>query len=161
MRSYLINRLQRCKINNFFSERAKISAGVYKNLYWVHYFSISVSITYIFLFLQKYDQPNDADDSIMYASDKRVYIIIDLPRHEFTILSKWFYNDFMFLMVLTIHCKPTWYVVMKLFNKNTKQEKVLVVTLNNKLNFATHLLNITKSNKKFNTLNRVQKIHDY
>ena len=87
----------------------------------------------------------------MYASDKRVSVIIDLPRHEFTILSKWFYNDFMFLMVLTIHCKPTWYVVMKLFNKSTKKEKVLVVTLN-----------ITKStNKKFNTLNQVQKIHDY
>ena len=28
--------------------------------------------------------------------------------------------------------------------KNTKQEKVLGVTLDNKLNFATHLLNITK-----------------
>ena len=90
MRSYLINRLQRCKINNFFSERAKISAGVYKDLDWVHYFSISSSITYIFLFLQKYDQPNYADDSIMYASDKRVSIIIDLPRHEFTILSNGF-----------------------------------------------------------------------
>ena len=28
MRSYLTNRLQRCKINNSFSEWAKISAGV-------------------------------------------------------------------------------------------------------------------------------------
>ena len=42
--------------------------------------------------------------------------------------------------------------------KNTKQEKVLVLTLDNKLNFATHLLNITKNaNKKFNALTRVQK----
>ena len=42
--------------------------------------------------------------------------------------------------------------------KNTKQEKVLGVTLDNKLNFATHLLNITKNaNKKFNALTRVQK----
>ena len=40
----------------------------------------------------------------------------------------------------------------------TKQEKVLGVTLDNKLNFATHLLNITKNtNKKFNALTRVQK----
>ena len=29
-------------------------------------------------------------------------------------------------------------------HKNAKQEKVLGVTLNNKLNFATHLLSITK-----------------
>ena len=34
--------------------------------------------------------------------------------------------------------------------EKTMQEKVLGVTLDNKLNFATHLLNITKS--KFNTL---------
>ena len=41
--------------------------------------------------------------------------------------------------------------------KNTKQEKVLGVTLGNKLDFTTHLLNITKNaNKKFNALTRVQ-----
>ena len=42
--------------------------------------------------------------------------------------------------------------------KNTKQKKFLDVTLDNKLSFATHLLNITKNiNKKFNALRRVQK----
>ena len=42
--------------------------------------------------------------------------------------------------------------------KNTKQEKVSDVTLDNKLNFAIHLLNTTKNtNKKFNALTRVQK----
>ena len=42
--------------------------------------------------------------------------------------------------------------------KNSKKEKVLVVTNNNKLNFATHLLNITNNASiKFNALIRVQK----
>ena len=42
--------------------------------------------------------------------------------------------------------------------KSGKQEKVLGVTINNKLNFATHLSNITKNaNIKFNALTRVQK----
>ena len=42
--------------------------------------------------------------------------------------------------------------------KNSKQEKVLGVTIDNKLNFAKHLLNITKNaNIKFNALTRVQK----
>ena len=41
--------------------------------------------------------------------------------------------------------------------KIRRQEKVLGVT-DNKLNFATHLLNITKNaNKKFNALTRFQK----
>ena len=37
--------------------------------------------------------------------------------------------------------------------KNSKQEKVLGVTIENKLNFATHLSNITKNaNIEFNAL---------
>ena len=42
--------------------------------------------------------------------------------------------------------------------KNSKQEKVLGATTDNKLNFATDLSNITKkANIKFNALTRVQK----
>ena len=40
--------------------------------------------------------------------------------------------------------------------KNSKQEKVLGATIDNKLNFAKHLSNITKNaNIKFNVLTRV------
>ena len=42
--------------------------------------------------------------------------------------------------------------------KNSKQEKLLRVSVDNKLDFATHLLNITKNAYiKFNALTRVQK----
>ena len=42
--------------------------------------------------------------------------------------------------------------------KDRKQEKVLVVTVGNKLSFAMHLSNITKNaNIKFNALTRVRK----
>ena len=42
--------------------------------------------------------------------------------------------------------------------KNSKQKKVLGVTIGNKFNFATHQLNIAKNaNIKFNALTRVQK----
>lgn len=42
--------------------------------------------------------------------------------------------------------------------KTSKQEKVLSVTIENKLNLATNLVNTTKrSKKKFNALTRVQK----
>ena len=50
-----------------------------------------------FLFLQKCDLANYADDSTMYASDKRVSTIIDSLGHGFPILPKWFYNNFMVL----------------------------------------------------------------
>ena len=42
--------------------------------------------------------------------------------------------------------------------KNSTQEKVLGVTIDNKLNFATHLSNVTKNaNIKFNALTKVKK----
>ena len=53
--------------------------------------------------------------------------------------------------------KLTWCVEMKLL-QNSKQEKVLGVTIGKKLHFATHLSSITKNaNIKFNALTRLQK----
>ena len=96
MRIYLTNRLQRCKINNSFSEWAKISAGVLQRSI-LGPLLFNIFINDIFLFLQKCDLTNCADDSTMYTSDKRDSTIIDSLSHEFTILSKWFYNNFMVL----------------------------------------------------------------
>ena len=86
--------------------------------------------------------------------------------HDFTILSKWFYNNFMVLnpdkcsfMLLGVDNElPTNLVCGNKTLKNSKQEKVLGVTIDNKLNFETQLLNITKNaNIKFNALKRVPK----
>ena len=84
--------------------------------------------------------------------------------HDFTILSKWFYNNFMVLnpdkcsfMLLGVDDElQTNLVCGNTTLKNSKQEKVLGVTIDK--NFATHLLNITKNaDIKFNALTRVQK----
>ena len=101
----------------------------------------------------------------MYTSDKRVSTIIGSLRHEFTILSKWFYNKFMvcnpekrsFVLLRIDDPLQTNLVLVIKFLKKTIQEKLLGATLDNKLNFATHLLNITLNANKFNALTRVQK----
>ena len=51
------------------------------------YIRSAIFINDIFLFLQKCDLANYADDSTMYTSEKRVSTIIDSLRHEFTILN--------------------------------------------------------------------------
>ena len=96
----------------------------------------------------------------MYTSEKRVSTIIDSLRHEFTILSKWFYNNFMvlnpeqcsFMLLGVDDSLQTNVVCGDQILKKIIQEKVLGVTLDNKLNFATHLSNITKNANKFNAL---------
>ena len=96
MRSYLANKRQRCKIYNSFSEWAKISSGAPQgSILGLLLFNIFVND--IFLFLQKCDQANYTDESTVYTSGKRVSAIIDYLKHQFTILSKWFYNNFMVL----------------------------------------------------------------
>ena len=96
MRGYLANKPQRCKIYNSFSEWAKISSGVPQGSI-LGLLLFNTFINDIFLYLQKCDQANYTDDSTMYTSGKRVSTIIDYLRHQFTILSKWFYNNFMVL----------------------------------------------------------------
>ena len=109
---------------------------------------------------------NYGDDSTMYTSDKCVSTIIDSLRHEFSILSKYFYNNFVvlnpekcsFMLLGVDDSLQTNLVCGDEILKNTKQEKVLGIALDNILNFATHLLNITKNaNKTFKALTRVQK----
>ena len=102
MRSYLTNRLEHCKINNSFSEWAKISVGVLQESI-LGPLLFNIFINDIFLFLQKWDLANCADDSTMHTSDKRLSTIIDSLSHEFTILSKWFYNNFRFLTLINAH----------------------------------------------------------
>ena len=48
-------------------------------------------------FFQKCDLANYANDSTLYTSDKNISNIMNSLSHDFTILSKWFYNNFMVL----------------------------------------------------------------
>ena len=74
-----------------------------------------------------------ADESTIYTSDKRVFTIIDPLRHEFTIPSKWFYNNFMvlnpekysFMFLGVDDSLQTNMVEGDEFLENTKQEHVL------------------------------------
>ena len=86
--------------------------------------------------------------------------------HDLTIFSKWFHNNFMVLnpdkcafMLLGVDDElQTNLACGNETLKNSKQEKVVGVTIDNKLSLATHLLNITKNTSiKSNALTRVQK----
>ena len=68
MRSCLTNRLQLCKINNSFSKWAKISAGVPQGSI-LGPLLFNIFINDMFLFLQKCDLANYANDSTISTSD--------------------------------------------------------------------------------------------
>ena len=115
MRICQTNRFQRSKINDSFIEWMKISAGVPQGSI-LGLLLFNIFINDIFLFLQKCDLTNYADES-----NKRVSSIINSLRYVFTILSKWFYNNFMFLnsekcsftLLGVDKSLQTWYVMIK------------------------------------------------
>ena len=47
-------------------------------------------MTFFYLF----KSVNSANDSTLYTSDKSISIIMNSLSHDFTSLSKWFYNNF-------------------------------------------------------------------
>ena len=155
MKSYLTNRLQRCKINNSCSEWGKVLAGVPQRSISVPLL-LNIFLNDIFLSLQKCDLANQVDDSTLYTSDRSISNIMNSISHDFTIFSKCLYSTFMVLS--PDNCSFMLLGVDDKLQTNLACGKVLGITFDSKLNFATHLSNITKNaNIKFNALTRVQK----
>ena len=167
MKKYLTNRLQRGKINNSFSEWEKVLNSVLQ-LPILGPLLFNIFLDNIFLSLRKCHLVNYANGSTLYTSDKSISNIMNSLSHDFTILSKWFYHNFMvlntdkfFFMSLGVDEHPTNLVCANKTLKNSKQEQLLGVTIDRKHNFATHLFNITKNaNIKINALTRFKKMHD-
>ena len=158
------SRYQHYKVLNSFSPWKRVLPGIPRgsnlgpllfNIFMNH-----------FLFLQKCELENYADNSTMDPSDKNGTNIMTLLNHDFAILSNWFFKNFMVLnldkssfMLFSIKDEvQTDLASNNVRIKNSKEEKVLGITFGNKLDFSMHLTSITKkANIKLNALNREQK----
>ena len=79
--SYLTNRLQRCKINNSFSEWRKVLNSVPQGSI-LGPLLFNIFLNDIFLSLQKYDLANYADDSSLYTSEKSISSTMNTLSHD-------------------------------------------------------------------------------
>ena len=82
----------------------------------------------------------------MYSSDKNANIVIGRLRHDFAIISEWFYENYTVLNAdkchfLTVGFNEPFSVFS--FNdttvENASEEKMLGIVIDNKLNFRSHL----------------------
>ena len=95
-KSYLSNRYQCCKINNTLGDWRKIIAGVPQGSI-LGPLLFNIFLNDIFFFLKDANLGNYADDSTLYAYNKNLETVISNLRQEFSILSNWFYDNYMVL----------------------------------------------------------------
>ena len=164
VRSFLTNRIPRCKIENHFSNWREITTGVPQgSIFGPLLFNIFIND--IFLFVESSNVRNCANDNTLFAFAKTSEEVTKKPQNDFLTLDEWFFNNF-----LVLSSDEYYFVTLKTPNtfpnfkcknitiKNSASEKLLRVIIDNKLDFTEHLNTVyKKANLKLHALNRISR----
>ena len=96
VRSYLTSRIQRCKIENHFSNWREITTGVPQGSI-LGPLLFNIFINDIFVFVESSNICNYADDNTLFAFGKTFDEVTKKLQNDFLILHKWFFNNFLVL----------------------------------------------------------------
>ena len=102
----------------------------------------------------------------MYSSDKNSNTVISRLRHDFAIISEWFYENYIVLNpdkchFLTLGFNKPFpdFSFKNTIIRNVNEEKILGIVIDNNLNFKSHMKKICeKANQKLSALARISKL---
>ena len=117
----------------------------------------------MFLFGSKSEICSYADDNTLYSANKNIGQIISNLSNDFKTLTKWFYDNYVVLnpdkrhfMTLGFQDQNFDFHYQIVFIRNLAEEKILGITIDNKLNFKSHIENIcTVANQKLSVFCRI------
>ena len=105
----------------------------------------------LFLFVENSDLSSYADENTLYNSVSDLEKVKQTLRQDSQIITKWFYENYMVLnsgkchfMCLGQNTVNEIFVYDKIEMKNSKEEKILRLIIDNKLRFKSHAKNICK-----------------
>ena len=105
----------------------------------------------LFLFVENSDLSSYADENTLYNSVSDLEKVKQTIRQDSQIITKWFYENYMVLnsekchfMCLGQNTVNEIFVYDKIEMKNSKEEKILRLIIDNKLRFKSHAKNICK-----------------
>ena len=153
MKRYLNDRQQR--VNNNFRFWGKVIAGVPQGL-------ISF-INDLFLFVSSSCLSNYADDNTLYDSGFNLEEVKNCLSTDFVAVTKWFYENYTTLNAGKCHFMCLWkgtgnetFNFKGLVMKNSKEQTIFGVSIDNKLTFKSHIKNsCKKASQKIGALSKL------
>ena len=111
---------------------------------------------------------NYADDNTLHSANKNISQIISDCSNDLETLVKWFYDTYMVLnpdkchfMTLGFEDQNFDFHYENVVIRNSAQEKILEITIDNKLNFKFHIISIcTVANQKLSAFCKISNYVD-
>ena len=164
--SYFSVRKQRTKIGTDFSNWAEIILGAAQGSI-IGPLAFNIYINDIFFFTEETEITNYADDNTPFACDTTVDLVIGRLEKDLGNLLQWFKLNYFKPNLEKCHLllnNSSSNLYIKVCGKmisNSKNEKLLGITINSALNFDTHVNNLCKkANQKFHALARLSNYMD-
>ena len=162
MKSYLTNRKQRVRVNKTFSEWERITTGVPQGSI-LEPLLFNIFLNDLFLFISNSSLSNYADDNTLYTFGDNLKKIKDNLRNSFDTVHQWFYENYMVLnagkchfMCLGNNTESETFLFHNILMENSKEQKILGVIIDNKLNFKSHISELCKKvSQKIAALSRL------
>ena len=161
MKSYVKDRQQRVCVNNNISSWEKIIAGVPEGSI-LGPLLFNIFINDLFVFVSSSNLSNYADDNTLYASGFNLEEVKKCLSTDFDGVTKWFCKKMALdagkchFMCLRKDTTNETFIFKGLVMKNSKEQKVLGVTIDNKPIFKSHIKNFCKkASHKIGALSRL------
>ena len=150
MKSYLTKRWVRVRVNSNFSAWERIISGVPQGSILGPLF-FKIFLNDLFLFVENSDLSNYADDNTLHSCGNSLEEVKQTLWVDFQIVTKWFYKNYMVLnsgkchfMCLGKNTENKTYFFNNTEMKNSSEEKILGITVDNKLKFKSHVKSLCK-----------------